>query len=388
MGKLTTKKVSSLKDAGMYGDGDGLYLRIGEYGGKSWILRTVVQGKRRDLGIGSVKTVGLAEARDEAREMRKIARKGGDPIEERKRVSLTFEEAARRVHSELRKSWRSEDHAVRWISSLDRYVFPEFGSKPIHQLDSSHVLNVLSPIWTEKNETASKVKQRIATVFDWAKSAMLYPNENPVNGVTRALPTVKHRPQHMAALPWSETPAFMSELKKREGTSARCLEFIILTAARSGEARGARWSEISGGVWTVPAERMKTGEKHRVPLSPAALATLEKVKGLDDELVFPSPSRGPNGNRPLSGTVFAALYKRMKLKGLTTHGFRSTFRDWCRENQIADREIAEIALSHKVGDAVERAYARSDLFLLRLQLMTRWADHATGKNISKATNYA
>lgn len=363
----------------MYGDGDGLYLRIGAHGGKSWILRTVVQGRRRDLGLGSIKVFSLAEARDSARELRKVARKGGDPDEHRKRESLTFEEAARRVHANLKKTWRSEGHAARWLSSLERYAFPEIGSKPIQDIDSSHVLKVLSPIWADKNETASRIKQRIASVFDWAKGAKLYPHENPVNGLKKALPTVKQRPEHMAALAWSDVPEFMSDLRQREGISARCLEFLILTAARSGEARGARWEEIDGDVWTIPGERMKNGLPHRVPLVPAAKAILDGVKGLDDDLIFPSPSRSSKGNRQLSDTVFAALYRRMKYENLTTHGFRSTFRDWCSERNTAPREVAEAALSHTVGDRVERAYARSDLFVRRRSLMERWADHVAGK---------
>lgn len=379
MGNLTTKKVSSLKEPGMYGDGDGLYLRVGAYGGKSWILRTVVQGRRRDLGLGSIKVVSLAEARDAARELRKIARKGGDPDEHRKRESLTFEEATRRVHANLKKTWRSEGHAARWLSSLERYAFPEIGSKPIHEIDSSHILKVLSPIWAEKHETASRVKQRIASVFDWAKGARLYPHENPVNGLKKALPSVKQRPEHMAALGWADMPVFMGNLKEREGISARCLEFLILTAARSGEARGARWNEIEGDIWTIPGERMKNGLPHRVPLTSAAVAILESIKGLDSDLIFPSPSRGKKGNRQLSDTVFAALYKRMKYEGLTTHGFRSTFRDWCSENDAAPREVAEAALSHAVGNRVERAYARSDLFDRRRVLMERWAGHITGE---------
>ncbi|WP_339951641.1 integrase arm-type DNA-binding domain-containing protein [uncultured Albimonas sp.] len=374
MPKLTARKVDTLKEPGLHGDGGGLYLRVAPTGGKSWVLRTVVHRRRRDLGLGSASLVTLAEARELARKYRKIAREGGDPDTLRKREQLTFEEAAHCVRDNLRPTWRSERHAEIWLSSLDRFAFPLIGKRPIDTLGTADVLRVLQPIWTNKNDTARRVKQRLTVIFDWAKGAGHYPHENPVNGLKNALPPVKPQAEHMAALPWADLPAFMTELSTREGISARALEFIILTAARSGEARGARWAEISGDVWTVPAERMKTNKAHRVPLSAAALATLESLRGLDPDLIFPSPVRGKSGqSRPLSDTVFKALMDRMDREGLTTHGFRSTFRDWCAEAARAEREVAEAALSHAVGDRVERAYARSDLFDRRRGLMEEWS---------------
>ena len=364
----------------MHGDGGGLYLRVGPTGAKSWILRTVVHGRRRDFGLGSATLTSLAEAREKARELRKVARDDGDPDTVRRRESLTFEDATRKVHANLLPTWRSEGHGVRWLSSFERYVFPAFGQRPVHTITNADVLGVLTPIWAEKHDTARRVKQRIASVFDWAKGAGHYPHENPVNGLEKALPSVKRRAVHMAALSWPDLPAFMSELSAREGVSARCLAFIILTAARSREAREARWDEIDGDVWTVPAERMKRGVAHRVPLSAAALTQLESVRGLDDELIFPSANRNRDGNtKPMSGTVFAALMKRMKREGFTTHGFRSTFRDWCGESANVEREVAEAALSHAFGDRVERAYARSDLFERRRAIMDLWGRFATGK---------
>lgn len=378
--KLTARKVETVKTQGMHGDGGGLYLRVGPSGAKSWILRTVVHGRRRDFGIGSVALVSLAEAREKAQTLRKVAREGGDPDLVRRRQVLTFKEAAERVHHNLTPTWRSARHGEIWMAALERYAFPHFGSRPIETIGTADLLRALAPIWTEKHDTARRVKQRLAAVFDWAKGAGHYSSENPINGLNKALPAVKHRAEHMTALPWKELPDFVQILREREGISARALEFIILTAARSGEVRGARWSEIQGDVWVVPASRMKAGVAHRVPLSPEALAVLERVRGLDRSLVFPSPSRDKeNAARPQSDTVFKALMKRMgRDDGLTTHGFRSTFRDWCGESAHVDREVAEAALAHTVGSKVERAYARSDLFDRRRALMDAWGRFVVG----------
>ncbi|MEM1066156.1 MAG: site-specific integrase [Pseudomonadota bacterium] len=265
------------------------------------------------------------------------------------------------------------------MASLEHYAFPTLGDRPIHTINTADALAVLTPIWAEKHDTAQRVKQRMASVFDWAKGAGHYSSENPMNGLEKALPAVKRRVDHMPALAWRALPEFFSELSDRDGISARCLAFIILTASRSKEARLAEWSEINGDVWTIPAERMKRGVDHRVPLSTGSLAELEKVRGLDTDLVFPSANRGPDGRaKPMSDTVFSALTKRMGRTDFTTHGFRSTFRDWCGEAAQVEREVAEAALSHAFGDRVERAYARSDLFGRRRDLMQRWSDYTSG----------
>ena len=228
------------------------------------------------------------------------------------------------------------------------------------------------------------MRQRLSTIFDWAKGAGHYPHENPVNGLKKALPPVKAHREHLPALPWRDLPGFMSKLSERECVSAHTLEFIILTAVRSGEARGARWAEfdLEAKIWTVPPERMKRGLPHRVPLSDEALAVLERVKGLDEVYVFPSAHRGPKGEaKPQSVMVFKPLLHRMKKEGITIHGFRSTFRDWCSESAHVDREVAEAALSHATGNETERAYARSDLFERRRALMDRWGEFAkTGQS--------
>lgn len=383
MPKLNARKVETVKEPGMYGDGEGLYLRVGPTGAKSWILRTVVHGHRKELGLGASSLVPLAEAREKARQYRKIAREGGDPDTLRKRESLTFDEAAKKVHAQLLPTWRNKKHADTWLATIETYANPFFGKRPIATVTSADVLKALAPIWTDRNETANRLKQRITAVFDWAKGAGHYPHENPVNGLKKALPVVKSAEIHMAALPWQDVPGFMADLAEREGVSARTLEFIILTAVRSGEARGARWAEIAldAKTWTIPGERMKRGLPHRVPLSEKALAVLEKVKGLDADLLFPSVVRAKDGSaKPQSDMVFKALYGRMKRDGFTTHGFRSAFRDWCSESAHVEREIAEAALAHATGNAVERAYARSDLFDRRTKLMASWGQYASGKS--------
>ena len=381
MPKLTARKVQTLTAPGLHGDGNGLYLRIGKQGGRSWILRTVVHGRRRDLGLGSASLVNLAEAREKAQEYRKVARQGGDPDTLRNRRYITFEEAVSQVHDNLLPTWRSSRHGQIWLSSIRRYAFPVLKDRPIQTIGTADILQVLTPIWASKHDTANRVKQRLALIFDWAKGAGHYPQENPVNGIKKALPNVKVHVEHMNSLPWRELPGFVKELRNREGVSARALEFIILTATRSGEARNARWSEISGDTWTIPAERMKTGKAHRVPLSQDALTVLEKVRDLDSDWIFPSPSKGRNGHiKPLSDNVFRALMRRMNVEGITTHGFRSTFRDWCSEYAAIDREVAEAALSHSLGNKVERAYARSDLFERREVVMTSWAKFLRGKS--------
>jgi integrase len=379
MPKLTARKVETLSKSGMHSDGEGLYLHVSGSGAKSWILRTVVHSRRRDIGLGSASLVSLAEARESARALRKIARQGGDPLAHRRKETLTLSQAAERVHASLLPTWRNAKHATNWLSSIEAYVNPKLGSRPLDTIGTADVLMVLSPIWTEKHETASRLKQRLSTIFDWAKGAGHYPHENPVNGVKKALPPVRRRAEHLAAMDWRDVPAFMQELATREGVSARSLEFLILTAARSNEARGARWDEISGDVWTVPADRMKRGVPHRVPLSTEAVAVLERLRDLDPNLIFPSNRPGVgNKARPQSVMVFASLLKRMKRAGFTVHGFRSTFRDWASEYAHADREVAEAALSDAVGNEVEQAYARSDLFERRRRLMEEWARFVTG----------
>ncbi|MDF0602997.1 tyrosine-type recombinase/integrase [Psychromarinibacter sp. C21-152] len=377
-GKLTVSKTNKLTAPGRYADGNCLFLVVSPSGAKQWVARLTIHGKQTDLGLGGHTYTSLEEAREECAKLRKVARNGGDPRTERRKLVLTFEDAARRVHAGLLPTWRSAGHGQRWLASLEHYAFPIIGERPINTLGPSDVLSVLSPIWTEKNDTAKRIKQRMASVFDWAKGAGHYAAENPLTGLEKALPSVRSAPIHMAALPWRELPKFMGELSRREAVSARALAFLILTATRSRELRGARWSEIDGKTWTIPADRMKTGKEHKIPLSAEALSILESVQGIGDDLIFPSATRGSKSERPLSDTVFKALMDRMGYQNLTAHGFRSTFRDWCGEHAKADREVAEAALAHSFGSKVERAYARSDLFQRRRQLMSAWGRYAKG----------
>lgn len=389
MPKLTNLKVRKTQKPGVYADGNGLYLNVAVGGSKTWVFRGTVKGRvtpsgnpyRTEIGLGSVHVVSLADARDKARELRAMARSGKNPLDEKRKEHLTFEEAARRVYGNLLPTWRNEKHRKVWISSLEGHVFPHIGARPIETVGTAEVLSVLQPIWTSRAETARRVKQRISTVFDWAKGAGHYTHENPVNGLRKALPVVSRQPKHMAALDWRQVPVFMLELAEREGVSARTLEFIILTCGRSGEVRGARWSEmeLDVGIWTIPGERMKTGNTHRVPLSPEALSVLEQVRGLDEQFVFPSNQLGPKGEaKEQSVMVFKSLLIRMRRDDFTVHGFRSSFRDWCSESARAEWEVAEACLAHSVGNEVERSYARSDLLDRRRVLLERWGKYAAG----------
>ncbi|SDY75543.1 tyrosine-type recombinase/integrase [Citreimonas salinaria] len=380
MGKLTARKVATLKDPGFYGDGGCLYLAVGEGNSKSWVLRTVVHGKRRDFGLGSVSLVSLAEARDLAAELRKVARKGGDPALHLKRETLTFEQATRRVHEQLSESFDSEGHAARWIAGMEIHAFPKLGDRPIDTIHSPDILEVLSVIWVGKHDTARRIKQRMSNVFSWAIQAKHYPHPNPVAEIETGLPRIKHQAEHMEAIDWREVQEFMVKLKRREGNAARCLEFILHTLARSREAREACWDEINGQLWLVPPSRMKRRIGHRVPLSSGALDVLERMNGFGRELIFPSAHSRRAGEQPLSDTVFKALMKRMGYPDLTTHGFRSTFRDWCSEYARVEREVAEAALAHAYGDKTERAYARSDLFERRVEIMELWSSFLSGQD--------
>jgi integrase len=378
MPKLTTRKAESLKEPGHYVDGDGLALVIGRRGGKSWVLRTMVRGKRRDIGLGGYSWVSLAEAREKSRDARKIAKEGGDPIAARKAMQVcpTFAEAARQVHADQVVGQGSNGkHKDQWINTLVTYAFPAIGQKSVKDITPADVLAVLSPIWTEKAETARRVRQRIRTVMDWARTAGHYEGVNPVEGVDKGLTKQRDIVKHHTAMPWQEVPALLPQLG--DSVAAQALHFLILTAARTGEIIGARWSEIDlqERLWVIPMERMKASREHRVPLTDEALKILEKVRGLDDDFIFPSQKRG----KGLSNMAMAQLLKRIGQGEVTVHGFRSSFRDWAAERSSMPREIAEMSLAHNVGDAVERAYRRSDLIDQRRKLMELWTQFVETK---------
>lgn len=374
MGKLTVKKTKQLNQPGRYSDGNGLYLHVRNGGSKQWVLRTTIRRRRADIHIGSLTYITLAEARDRAFNLQKLVKSGGDPLADRRQGDLVplFEKAAQLVWEQNLPAWKNEKHKTEWISSIKRYANPIIGKLKVNEITSAHIMKVLSPIWLEKQETARRLNQRLAMIFDWAKASGYYVGDSPMSGIKNALPKQKEKPKHHKAMPWRELPNFMSSLRQRNATSALALRFLILTATRSGETRMASWSEMDfqTSTWNIPAERMKMNLPHRIPLSHKALDILRSCQGFDAELIFPSNKPG----KPMSDMVFSALYKRMGIQGLTTHGFRSSFRDWCSDYAGANREVAETALAHVRGNMTERAYARSDLFEKRKTLMNEWAD--------------
>jgi integrase len=379
---LTQVRINAIKSPGRYADGNGLYLKVSKTGAKRWELRTVVKGKRCDIGLGSLKLVSLAEAREAARAGRQLARNDGDPLIARRAARLvppTFREAAETVHQSHAKAWKNPKHADQWINTLKTYAFPAFGDRRIDQIETPDILRALSPIWLTKPETARRVRQRIGTVLDWAKAAGFRSGNNPVEEISKALPRQPDRKGHHAALSYSELPAFLVRLQGCDaGETVRLsLEFLILTAGRTNEVLEARWSEfnLAEGSWTVPGARMKAGREHRVPLSDRAIAILGRLKELSvaSEYLFPGRSR----SKPMSNMALLMTMKRLGLKE-TVHGFRSTFRDWTSERTNFPREICEAALAHIVKDKTEAAYRRGDLFEKRRELMALWADFAAG----------
>lgn len=370
---------------GRYADGGCLYLEVESSGSRHWVLRVVVHGKRRDIGLGPTPVLSLAEARELAARLRKVALAGGDPVAERdkdKRAPLLFADAARAVHmAHIVPNAKNSKHCAQWITSLEAYAFPHIGSKAVHLIGEPDILRVLAPIWTEKPETARRVRQRLRSVLDWARTAGHREGINPVEGVETGLPRQRDRARHHEALAWQNLPELMPRLERVEGLGALALRFAILTAARSGEVRGATWTEIDmvDAVWTVPAARMKAGRLHRVPLSDPALEILGQVRELHRDggsLVFPSSREG----RQLSDMTLAAVLKRLKVP-VTVHGFRSTFRDWAEEATGFPHEVKEAALAHTIRNKAEAAYRRTDLFEKRRAMMTSWGAFASGRAI-------
>jgi integrase len=378
---LTAVKIRNAQP-GRHADGNGLYLVVDDSGAKRWVLRTVVRGKRCDIGLGGFSLVSLAEAREEAARLRKIARKHGDPLAERRKARRsvpTFEEAARRVHESLSASFRNAKHAAQWISTLAAYVFPVFGSRSVDSIESADVLAALTPVWNSKPETARRVRQRMKTVFDWAKASGYRSGDNPVEGVSKVLPKHNGKKVHHPALPYAQVPEFLIAMRDcAAGVSAKlAFEYMILTATRTSEVLLAEWNEIDvdAKTWTIPAERMKAKVEHRVPLSPRCLEILRAAREITDGGKYVFPGRL---HKPLSNMVFEmTLRDRMNRDDITPHGFRSSFRDWAEEKTNTQRSVVEAALSHKVPDKVEAAYLRTTLFDKRRRLMDAWATYAT-----------
>ncbi len=384
---LTAIRVNAARKPGRYADGNGLYLVVEPSGAKRWILRTVVHGRRTDIGLGGISLVSLKEAREKATALRKLAREGGDPITERRRARagiLTFERAARAVHAEHKATWKNEKHIAQWINTLEEYVFPVFGNKPVSQVDTPDVLRALSPIWLKKPETARRVRQRIGVVLDWAKAAGHRSGDNPVLGIAKGLPKQSDRAEHHAALPYAKVSEFIEKLRAHECAESIRLafEFLILTATRTSEVLRATWTEIDADTWTIPADRMKAEREHRVPLPARCLEILARARELSggEGYIFP----GRMKDKPLTNMVFLMTLRRMAVD-TTAHGFRSSFRDWASERTNFPREVCEMALAHTVRDKTEAAYRRGDLFEKRRELMNEWARfcQSRGKNGGK-----
>lgn len=374
--KLSPAFVARTKKAGRHADGNGLYLHVEPSGSRRWVQRLVIRGKRRELGLGGFPLVTLAEARTVAIENRKVARAGGDPLAA-KRVAAgipTFAEATARVFELRRPGWRSARHAQQWIGSLNEYAVPKLGTLPIDSIDAADILTVLTPLWHTMPVTAQRLRQRIGTVLKWA-IAQGWRLDNPADAIAYALPPQSRRPVHQASLHYTEVADAVAEVrdtKKATPAVKLALEFMVLTAARSGEVTGATWSEIDlePATWAVPAERMKGNRPHRVPLSDRALEVLTEARELGNgcELVFPGPKTG----RPMFRARFSRLLKQLGIPAVP-HGFRSSFRDWAAERTNAPHAVMEAALAHVNPNKAEAAYARSDLMEKRRDLMMAWS---------------
>ena len=381
MGRLTVAMVRALAAPGRYGDGSTLFLNISPGGSKSWIQRVVVNGRRRDIGLGGWPVVSLAKARQRAFANRVAIADGRDPLADKRKASVpTFREAAGRTFEASRRRWRSEKTAANWMQQLERHAFPVLADLPVDQIGREHVLRVLSPIWGRKLDISRKLRGRIRAVLAWCQAhgfVEVNVAGEAIDGALAPMPAVE---AHYRALAFGEVGKALETIEaSRASLSARaCFRFVVLTACRSGEARAATWNEINTEAreWRIPASRMKTNGEHRVPLSDAALAVLELVRPLRDQsdVVFPSPLRA---GRPLSDMTLTKVLRDTGLADrATVHGFRSSFRDWCAETG-KPREVAEAALAHVVG-GVEGAYFRSDLFERRRRLMDQWAAFLTG----------
>lgn len=394
--RLSAKGVEKAAKPGFYPDGGGLYLKIGPTGGKSWVLRYTLRGKARMMGLGPVDLVSLADARDEAVRARKQLHEGIDPLDARRetqaaeearlRAILTFREASERFISAQTPKWANPKSPAQWTASLRDYAWPHFGDLPVDQIETNHVLKALEPVWNEKRETARRVRGRIENILDWAAAMGQREGPNPARWrghLRNLLPgdglKAKAEKRHHAAMAYDDLPAFMAKLKKRTGVAALALEFVILTAARSGEVRGARLDEIDleNAVWTIPGERMKAGKTHSVPLSGRALEIVKAMAETmgSEGLIFPSPNRD---KAPLSDMTLSAVLRRMGIPGevATVHGFRSTFRDWAGEETAFPRDLIEFSLAHTIRNKAEKAYRRMDALKRRRDLMDAWARFA------------
>ncbi len=396
---LTAKRVERASKPGRYSDGHGLLLQVTPAGTKSWLFRYERNGRERWLGLGPLHTVGLAQARERARAARLQLLDGIDPLEAKAAVkqaaalaaakALTFEEAATQYFNQHEKKWSNAKSRDQFMSSLRVYALPTIGRLSVAAIDTGLVLKVIEPIWHAKTETANRVRKRIEAVLDWATVRGYRTGDNPARWkghIGEVLPARAQlqRTQHHAALPYAEIPAFMMALRKREGVAAQALEFLILTAARSSEVLNATWAEVEpldSATWTVPARRMKGRREHRVPLAPAVVALLRGCYTEDG-----NPYLFIGRDAALSGAAMPELLNRMGRNDITVHGFRSSFRDWAAERTNYPNHVVEMALAHAVGDKVEAAYRRGDLFAKRRKLMEAWATYCGQAPVAQADN--
>lgn len=384
------------KKPGRHSDGEGLYLLVKPSGSASWVLRVqhaaLNDGKRTDYGLGPLHAMTLAEARNKAKEGRKLAKNGINPVQEWKRESVpTFEVAARRYHEIVKTGWKKGKHGAQWLSTLEAHAFGVIGNMPVNEIDSAAIQRVLLPIWLTIPETARRVRQRVGAVLDYAFVQKWRETEAPMRAIAKGLPKQSTLRGHYAAMPYSDLPAFMNTVRDMPETVGRlALEFTILTCARSGEVRGARWSEfdLDRRIWTIPPERMKRGLEHKVPLSDAALAILSKMEAIKGGLVFPG-----KGRKQLSDMTLAKALKSAGGVGFTVHGFRSSFRDWVADSIVSINlpakegedakaalagDVAEATLAHALPSRVEAAYRRTAFLDHRHVLVSRWAEYLAG----------
>jgi integrase len=380
MGNLTATGIAALNAPGKYSDGNGLFLWIKSKTAKSWVVRVQKDGKRRDIGLGPLSKVTLAEARKRAAVVRAQMEAKVDPVAERRKAAgvPTFRVAAAAVFSEQAKAWRNAKHSAQWLRSLETHAFPSIGDMTVDRIATEHVRDLLATIWLTVPETARRIRQRVGQVIDWSVAKGYRASPLAMAVINRSLPTARPKRGHHAAMPYPALPAWLAGLRAKPATVGRlALEFAILTAARSGEARGADWSEIDleARVWSIPADRMKAGHEHMVPLSDAAVAVLQKARPLSNGrgLVFPSPIKG----KQLSDMTLLKVLRDDGL-GATPHGMRATFRTWVQEQTSAPHEVGEKALAHTQKDATVSAYARSNLLEKRIALMSQWADFCDG----------
>jgi integrase len=383
MGKLTaTAVIAAFKRPGRHGDGDGLFLQVTPAGAASWVLRVQKDGRRRDIGLGSFKKVGLSLARERADEARRQIEAGLDPVRERKRLAgiPTFREAAVLVHGEHKKTWKNGKHQDQWINTLETYAYPALGDLPVSAVEGPAIRDLLAPIWNDKAETAKRVLQRICTVLHWASAKGYRTTEVSRQSILKGLPRQPRNTKHFAAMPFADVPEFIERLHEKESWSRLALEAAILTAARSGEIRGATWDEVDleKGLWSIPAGRMKAKRDHVVPLSKPALRVFRRAAELriaGSDLVF----QGGKPRKPMSDMALTKLLRDMGEK-VTAHGFRSSFRDWVSEASDFSGELAEAALAHAVKDKTEAAYRRGDLLEKRRKLMSAWGAYCAGES--------